>query len=178
MGCEFMSRACVDDNLEVASIDCITESNLPMDGDNMPIGAILKKGALCIDENALMVDVLENFSRLGVESAPVVDGEARYLGYIYRSRAGSQGPSSSSFTMEHSSPPHRLPIYAKDAVICTAPILESKSIHSAILQLTKMHVRELPVVSRDGALLAVLEDLDAVRWLTRSRRLHATGSVH
>jgi CBS domain-containing protein len=128
------------------------------------IGTLSGPRVLCIHAE-LPVDRLANAFRewSGVE-LPVVDGQGRLLGTVWRDdfvrarRHASIGPTSD---------PPRL---ANDCVDHANTLHEGSSIAHAVEALASRRARTLILIQDDNAVAGVLTDLDLLRWFAHERR--------
>lgn len=59
---------------------------------------------------------------------------------------------------------------AADLASEVRPVLESASVREALVHMARAHLREVPVVTRDGQLVGVLRDIDGLRWIIDHER--------
>jgi CBS domain-containing protein len=122
-------------------------------GGDTPVGRVLSRHAACIDGEAPLeaLDALDGLQSAGV---PVVDDGLHLLGVVMPHESGAiRGPARQRMrVLEATRTGH-------------AAIDERSSVSVALTRMAGAHARRLPVVARDGTVVGVIEDLDALRAL-------------
>lgn len=110
-----------------------------------PVGAVLSRHAICV-----RVDALDAVRGVALHDGhlAVVDDDTRIVGTVDASGR----------------------VHAGEAVTRNA-IPEDASVPGALRQLARLRRRSAPVVARDGTVVGVLEDVDALRALTAPEAL-------
>jgi len=151
------------------AIATIPRTDRPRGMDDPPgeatlVGSILRGGTLCVASDA----EVPALRALSVERALlglfIVDNDGRLVGLVRDVnllRAVQPTPDAGPLAALEARDVNRA-----DAVMSTATsVWEDISVRRAIRCMASAHLREIPVVTREGQLVGVLRDIDGLRWI-------------
>jgi CBS domain-containing protein len=145
----------------------LTNGDTP--GNATPVGTVLQGGVLCIGKDAEVSALLALLAERGLPGLFVVDDDGQLVGLVRDAnllavrRANSTPALSSGLEAPD--------VSRVDGVMSTAmSVGEEASLRRALLRMASAHLREIPIVTREGQLVGVLRDIDGLRWLAAERR--------
>ena len=107
--------------------------------------------AVCVHAQVLADAVTGSLAAEGAIVAIVVDDLGRLVGLMDAERAART----------------REPTQARELARRVAPVRESAPLADAVERMVQERARALPVVDGEGRVVALLTDLDALRWVAR-----------
>lgn len=154
-GCKRLAHVHLSTDVYLTGIECDDTSDvvLPEDSESEPVGALLNGTVVCVDENSLAKDAIDDLIRLGIEEAPVIDREGHYLGILRDSALVDRTNVDTTL----------------NALTRAAVMYENETVYDAVVKMAHTRQREIVVVSAERNVVGVLRAIDAIRWLTKAR---------
>jgi len=150
----------------------------PQAGDDLredctPVGAILRGATLCIACRTEVRELRALMVEGGLPGVFVVDEGGRLAGLV-RERDLVIAPRLTPNAGRAA--PEAGVVRLVGAVMSTATSVEEfASVCSALRRMAGAHLREVPVITRDGQLVGVLRDIEGLRWIADQRRGERSG---
>jgi CBS domain-containing protein len=123
-------------------------------GADACVGDAMGHDAVAVDANLTVEPLLRGLADAGAIVGIVVDEEGRLLGLVDAADVAGAARERRAYELAR-------PI---------TPVLESAPLAEAVLRMVHERSRALPVVDDEGQVVALLTDLDALRWVARRSR--------
>jgi CBS domain-containing protein len=127
-------------------------------GSEIPVGAFLDSNILCVHDDLDLASLASLFMERGLSHVYVVDENFELVG-VAREK--------SLLGAAHGGVPLAT---ARDIAESADRILEGVAIRRALLHMAVSHVRQAPIVTKDGVLVGVLGDVQGLRWFAACAR--------
>jgi CBS domain-containing protein len=127
-------------------------------GADVRVGNATAPETFCVSAEAMAAVVVRSLKEQGASVAVVVDPPDRFVGLLDLETATLAGQG----------------VPVGDIARCISPVRETASLAFAVERMVHERARALPVVDDEGFLVALVSDIDALRWVaTRARKTPA-----
>lgn len=137
-------------------------------GGTTPVGEILSDNTLCVGTDTHVPAIIELMKERSLPGVFVVDDEGHLVGIV---RDVNLLRTLEPMPHMRQEPLHALAGSHVETVMSTAMAIgEDSPVRRALLCMAHAHLREIPVVTREGRLVGVLRDIEGLRWFASERR--------